>query len=141
MCKFKLRMKKILYLLMFAFAVISCSLDDNPVAEHLFLPVESVIMPDQFLENQIATIQIKYRRPTDCHIFNGFYYDAVANTRTVAIRAVKLSQGNCMDDTENVFEVPLDFKPAVAGDYLFKFWAGTDDNGIDQYLEYTIIVD
>ena len=104
------------------------------------MPVESVTMPATYTVGNISKIMIKYRRPTQCHIFNGFYYDINENVRTVAIQAVKLNQSNCPDDSENIYEVPLDFKPTTAGEYTFKFWTGVDANGVDQYLVYDVVV-
>lgn len=133
-------MKKIVLLILIAFAVNSCSINDEPDRDFVLMPVEEVIMPDNYTVGNISPIIIKYRRPTQCHIFDGFYYDIDESTRTVAIRAVKLNQNNCVDDTESLYEIPLDFKPAVEGNYTFKFWIGEDVNGVDQYLVYDVEV-
>ncbi|MET0759482.1 MAG: hypothetical protein ABWZ56_03625 [Flavobacterium sp.] len=133
-------MKKLVFLIMLVFAFSSCSLDGEPQSEFVTLPVESVIMPESYFVNEISEITVKYRRPTVCHMFNGFYYETNENTRTVAINAVKLIQDNCQDDSTNVFEVPLNFKPTAEGFYVFKFWTGTDANGVDQFLTYEIEV-
>ena len=133
-------MKRIVFLILIAFAVNSCSMNDEPDRSFVLLPIEEVIMPDIYTAGNISAITIKYRRPSQCHIFDGFYYDINETTRTVAIRAVKLNQSNCPDDTANLYEVPLEFKPMVVGNYTFKFWLGTDANGIDQYSVYEIEV-
>ncbi len=133
-------MKKIILLLLVAITIGSCSLSDTPDRDFVLLPVESVMMPDAYTAGNICRILVKYRRPTQCHIFNGFYYDINENVRTVAIQAVKLNQSNCPSDTESIYEVPLDFKPTTAGDYTFKFWTGVDANGVDQYLVYDVVV-
>lgn len=125
---------------MLVFAFNSCALDEEPQSEYALLPVESVVMPEEFFVDQVSAITVKYRRPTNCHIFNGFYYDVNENIRTVAIQTVKLNQDNCQADNENLFEVPLSYKPTVAGPYVFKFWTGTDANGADVYLTYEIEV-
>ncbi|HLF52461.1 hypothetical protein [Flavobacterium sp.] len=133
-------MKKLVFLFMLIFTISSCSVDGEPQSEFVVLPVESVIMPSTYAVDSISEITVKYTRPTDCYIFNGFYYDINANTRTVAINAVKLDQNNCQDDSGNLFEVPLSFKPTTDGIYVFKFWTGTDTSGVDQYLTYEIEV-
>ncbi|MET0760301.1 MAG: hypothetical protein ABWZ56_07765, partial [Flavobacterium sp.] len=132
--------KNLVFFFMLVFAVSSCSVDGVPQSEVVALPIESVIMPNTFAVDSISKIILKYRRPTDCHVFNGFYYDINENIRTVAINAVKLNQDNCQDDSQNLFEVPLNFKPTVEGNCIFKFWTGTDTNGVDQYLIYEIEV-
>ena len=133
-------MKKLALLLLIAITISSCSLSDTPDRDFVLMPVETITMPDTYTVGNISQILIKYRRPTQCHIFNGFYYDINENERTVAIQAVKLNQTNCPDDSENIYEVPLDFKPTTAGDYTFKFWTGVDGNGVDQYIEYDVVV-
>ena len=133
-------MKKIALLLLIAITISSCSVNDSSDRDFVLMPVESVTMPATYTVGNISKIMIKYRRPTQCHIFNGFYYDINENVRTVAIQAVKLNQSNCPDDSENIYEVPLDFKPTTAGEYTFKFWTGVDGNGVDQYLVYDVVV-
>jgi len=133
-------MKKFIFLLLITAVFMSCSLDKEPDRNFVVLPVESVVMPDSYTAGSVSQIMIKYRRPTQCHIFDGFYFDVNGSERTIAIQAVKLNQNNCTDDTENLYEIPFDFRPTVSGEYTIKFWLGTDDNGIDQYLVHEIIV-
>ena len=133
-------MKKIALLILIAITISSCSVSDSSDRDFVLMPVESVTLPDTYTVGNISHILVKYRRPTQCHIFNGFYYDINENVRTVAIQAVKLNQSNCPDDSENIYEVPLDFKPTTDGDYTFKFWTGVDGNGVDQYLVYDVVV-
>ena len=133
-------MKKLILLLLIAITISSCSVGDGPDRSYFLLPVEEVTMPASYTVGNISQIMVKYRRPTQCHIFNGFYYKVEENVRTVAIQAVKLNQNNCPSDTESIYEIPLDFKPTAAGNYTFKFWIGADDNGVDQYLVYDVEV-
>ena len=133
-------MKKLALLLLIAIAISSCSVSDSGDWDFVLLPVETVTMPDTYTVGNISHILVKYKRPTQCHIFNGFYYDINENVRTVAIQTVKLNQSNCPDDSESIYEVPLEFKPTTAGDYTFKFWTGVNDSGVDQYVEYDVVV-
>lgn len=134
-------MKKIILLLGLLFILNSCNLDDEPNVESVVLPVESVEMPADFNINVINQIKIKYRRPTTCHLYDGFYYNYEGNTRIVAINAVKLKSNTCENAIEEgPYEVILDFKPTEIQTYLFKFWVGTNASGVDEYLEYEAIV-
>ncbi len=133
-------MKKFIFLLLITVTFVSCALNDEPSRDFVVLPVESVIMPDSYTAGTVSEIIIKYRRPTQCHIFDGFYFDVNGSERTIAIQAVKLNQNNCTDDTESLYEIPFDFRPTVSGEYTMKFWLGTDESGIDQYLVHEIIV-
>lgn len=137
----KMEMKKLLFFFVLAFTVVSCNLDDAPKSDEFMLPVESASVPETLISGQTASIQVRYRRPTDCHIFNGFYTDSDGYTQTIAIRSLKFNQNNCMDDSENTYEVPLNFIPGQAGTYVFKFWTGNDSNGLPMYLEYESVVE
>jgi hypothetical protein len=129
-------MKKIILLIIIALGLNACSFNDEKNLSYVLLPIENVIMPDAYTVGDIAPITIKYRKPTTCHLFYGFYYDFNQSTRTVAVRAVKTNKNNCTDDSENPYEATLNFKPLAAGIYTFKFWNGTDINGEDQFLIY-----
>ncbi len=73
------------------------------------LPVESVVMPESYRVDSTSQIAVRYRRPTTCHIFNGFYYDINDFTRTVAIESLKLDQDNCTDATERIVRSSIGF--------------------------------
>ncbi len=132
-------MKKLVLLLMIALAVISCDLSADEPTEYVIAPIQEVTMPERYSVDSISEIRIRYQRPSTCHFFNGFYYDAIDHTRTVAIHFAKLNQTNCTNATD-VYEVPLNFKPVESGTYIFKFWTGSNEDGTDQFTEYTAVV-
>lgn len=134
-------MKKLLFFFLLAITVVSCSVSDDSGAQEFMLPVEDATVPETLILGQNASIQVKYRRPTDCHIFNGFYIDSDGFTQTVSVRALKFSEENCMDDTANLYEAPLNFIPGVAGTYHFRFWTGNDTNGAPIFLEFESVVE
>lgn len=134
-------MKNLIFLFLLAFAVNACSSDDATTSEEVLLPVISVIMPSAYAVDAISTIKVSYRRPTDCHIFNGFYITSEDNNSTVGIKALKFNQQNCMNDDESVYEIPLNWTPTSAGEYKFKFWTGDDAAGVAQFIEHTIMVE
>jgi hypothetical protein len=135
-------MKKIILILFIAFAINSCTTDSNndPVATYLVLPVDSVVMPTTLAVDETSTIVVKYKKPSNCYGFNGFYYEKSGLTRTVAIEAVLFDQGNCQVEANNLHEANLNFTPSYSGTYTFKFWIGPDANGVDQYYTVDAIV-
>lgn len=134
-------MKKLVLLLSVLFVFNSCTIDDEPNAELVVLPVKSVEMPTVFNINVVNQIKIKYIRPTTCHLFNGFYYRYEGDTRVVAINAAVLNSSNCEAAVEEgTYDVILEFKPQEIKTYLFKFWTGTNAEGVDEYLEYEAVV-
>ena len=138
----KRRMKKWIIILSMFFALNSCTVGSESDRDLVLLPIEQVEMPSSYTLGNISIIKIKYKRPTDCHIFNGFYtnYESSdAYDKVVAIRTVKLNNSNCAPD-DSVFEINFEFKPITAGTYTFRFWLGPDQNGIDQYETHEVEV-
>ncbi|WP_055436290.1 hypothetical protein [Lacinutrix algicola] len=133
-------MKKILILLI-GFATFSCSVsDDSLVTYQDPMPIETAVLPDAFVLDEIYEINLTYLRPTTCHAFNDIIYKKHNNERTVVIiGTVFQSNGNCTDlGTE--LEASFNFKATEEGSYIFKFWQGKDDNEEDIYLTIEVPV-
>lgn len=138
----KIRMKKWIFLLSLFFALNSCSTEGDSSGTVFVLPITEVIMPTEYALGEVSKIKIKYKRPTDCHIFNGFYTNYESSNlydKIVAIQTVKLNNSTCNpDDEDNLFEVDLDFKPTNTGVYTFRFWLGQNVNGENQYETHEV---
>jgi hypothetical protein len=136
------RMKKLILLVSIFFALNSCTVGSDSDREFILLPIEQVEMPLNYSVGNISIIKIKYKRPTDCHIFNGFYTNYESSNvydKVVAIRTVKLNNSNCLPD-DSMFEVNYEFKPMTAGTYNLRFWLGPDEDGVDQYETHEVEV-
>ncbi|HEX9981503.1 MAG TPA: hypothetical protein VGB50_13160 [Flavobacterium sp.] len=132
-------MKKIAFALFAAFLMIGCDVGEDRPTVVVIGPVEDVTMASTYKVDSVSKIMIRYKRPSDCHIFNGFYYTAEDFQRNVAVQFAKLDEPNCQpDDTE--YEIPLNFKPTAAGTYTFKFWNGRETDGTDTFIETEAIV-
>ena len=134
-------MKKIAFLFLLVFAVNSCSSDDSVSSDEVLLPILSVVMPNSYVVDSASTIMITYSRPTDCHIFNGFYINNETTNSIVGIKALKFNQQNCMNDDQSTYEVPLYWTPTVTGEYVMKFWTGNNTAGEPEYIEQVILVE
>lgn len=132
-------MKRIIFVFLVAITIVSCDLSNDGGTQFELGPVETVTMPATFRVDSVSQIMIGCVRPTDCHIFNGFYYDISGFTRTVAIEFAKVD-GECNVEDYYVYDVPLNFKPREAGTYHFKFWSGIDQEGNYQYIEVDAVV-
>jgi hypothetical protein len=137
----KIEMKKLLFFFLLAVTVVSCSVSDEPDSREFMLPVESASVPETLIAGQVNTILVRYRRPTDCHIFNGFYIDSNGYGQTISVRSLKFTEAGCMDDSAVLYEAPLNFTPNVEGTYYFKFWTGNDTDGSPVYLEFESVVE
>jgi len=133
-------MKKILFILL-TFVLYSCSISDDSLNTHYeILPVESAVVPEEFVLNEIYPIELTYLRPSTCHAFNNIYYVAESNERTVAIvTKVFNSNSNC-EEISTELEASFNFQPTEIGSYIFKFWQGTNDADEDLFLTIEVPV-
>lgn len=133
-------MRKLVLLVLAAVAFVSCDMstgDDN--TQFVLGPVQDVTMASSYKVDSISEIMVRYKRPDDAHIFQGFYYDAIGFNRVVAIQYARLDENNPAEDNE-VYEVPLRFKPTQAGTYVFKFWDGTNQDQTDHFFVAEAVV-
>lgn len=124
------------------FAFSSCELDDNSPNFHFeLLPVDSVSVPESFVMGKTYKIKAYYKRPSECYLSDGFYYEKDLNTRIFALQSKVLEQNNCapiIDET--LEESSFNFLVKSNGSYIFKFFNGEDAAGNRTYLEYEIPV-
>lgn len=137
----KMKMKKLLFFFLLAIAAVGCSTDDGQNTQEFMLPVVDATVPETLTLGQNVSILVKYRKPTNCHVFNGFYIDSDGYTQTVSVRSLMLDQENCADDSATLYEAPLNFVPGAAGTYHFKFWIGNDADGLPNFLEFESVVE
>lgn len=135
-------MKKIALLLLTVLALYSCSINDDGPNYYLeTLAVDSYTVPESLVLNQPAEIKLKYKKPSDCHFYQGIYYEKDGNTRTIAIQTSVLASDNCVPYTEDkIVECSFNFVATGTGPYTFKFYKGEDANGQNIFEEVTIPV-
>ncbi|RIA08266.1 hypothetical protein OE09_0075 [Flavobacteriaceae bacterium MAR_2010_72] len=126
-------MRKFIALCVLFVSLASCSLDDsNSNFYYEILPIESVVIPDEFTLGETYEIKVSYLRPSSCYIFNDFYYQSNLNQRTIAIVTTVYEDISCTQAVELV-EVSFNFIVNNTGTYVFKFWQGEDESGNDMY--------
>ena len=134
-------MKKLILLLVTVITFSSCLPDDNEPKFRLeLLPIESVELPQEFVLGQTYTIMVRYFRPTDCHFYDGIYYEKDLNVRTFAIRNAVNTNNTCLALDNVLIEQTFDFYVTSNGSYIFKFWQGVNEEGDNIFLEYEIPV-
>lgn len=135
-------MKKLALLLLTVFALNSCSVNDDEPNFYLeILPVENYIVPQSLVLNQPTEIKMKYKRPSDCHFYQGIYYEKDGNTRTIAIQSNVVQGDTCTPYTEDqIVECSFNFVATGPGPYTFKFYKGEDTNGNNIFEEVTVPV-
>ena len=134
-------MKKIVLLTLFLFTLVGCSIDDDqPNYSYEVLPIDSYTLPQSFTLGQTYEIKLKYIKPSNCHSFQGIYYDKELNIRTIGIQTTVLESTDCKPLTTEPIEVSFNFYVTNTGSYIFKFYKGEDANGENIFEEVEIPV-
>ncbi|MEP5256082.1 MAG: hypothetical protein ABJQ39_13555 [Winogradskyella arenosi] len=128
-------MKKYAFLfLVFITTLTSCSIEDDDNTQYSveFMPIESVEVPEYFIYGETYEIAMTYTQPSSCYLFRDFYYSIEGNERTVAIENNVYLSDACVEEPELV-NVSFDFNVTGNETYLFKFYQGKDEDGVDQF--------
>lgn len=139
-------MKRLIILSLTLILFASCSIKDDGInyndANYSLdiLPIESVDMPDAFTLGETYPITVSYLKPSTCYSFKEFYYLKNNNERTVAVINYVTNNNSCTDLQDELVEATFNFVVTSNGSYIFKFWQGTDENDVDQYLTIEVPV-
>lgn len=128
-------MKKLLIFLI-TIVIYSCSQSDDSGSKDFqeWLPIETALVPTEFVLGETYEIVLTYLRPTDCHAFNDIYYVKQGQERTVAILSTVFSSNAPCAAIQTELEASFNFEATELGLITFKFWQGEDENGADTYL-------
>jgi len=119
----------------------ACDIGEDEVSYHFVsLTTVAVDMPEEFRLNETYEIGVTVLEPNGCTEFAGF--DILPEDTTVR-RVVAI--GTEQDDvacTEVLSEVAtsFDFICLYPGTYVFRFWTGKNDEGVDQFMEFEVPV-
>lgn len=136
------KMKKLALLLFVSLIGISCSIDDdNGNYYYDVLPVESFELPTSFEFGKVYIVSLKFKRPTDCYTNPSLYFEKNGKIRTIAIQSLVANRKDCEAvPNEIAQELKFNFEVLTTTPYVFKFYKGTDENGVDIYEEVTVPV-
>lgn len=129
-------MKK-LFACLFILLSLACSVNDDGVQPSavLMLPIESAIVPDEFVSGQEYEIFITYIRPTECHVFKDIYSQIESDGYMIAVMSNVFNEGNDCPPSTATVEKSFTFKPSRdKNTYVFKFWHGSNNSGEDEYI-------
>lgn len=136
-------MKKLLLLLLISFAFSGCSLDEEETRNVIYemIPVENVIVPEEFVLGREYEIIMTFRLPTECHEFYGTEYQLDENTAYFGIlTAFTERSSQCTPMELEPKEASFKFTPTRNDFYIFKFWQGEDEDGNAVYITKEIPV-
>ncbi len=132
-------MKKLILLVSLLFLFNSCEPEENNYSVRI-LPVESVGIPTEFELGETYPITMQYYRPSNCHSPYGIYYEKDLNVRTCAVRNLVEERGNCAPVENILVRETFNFHVTNTGNYVFKFWTGTDSEGNDTFITHDVPV-
>ena len=128
--------KYALFILILLLTLTSCSLEENDSNNfHLeVLPIKSVNVPETFMHGETYKIEITNSKPSSCYQFNDFIYEINDLERTIAVVNSVYTDDNCSTTEPKEITVSFHFRVKETETYLFKFYQGVDEEGLDQYL-------
>lgn len=135
-------MKKIVLFILFITTLTGCSIDNDNQDSYSFevLPVDSYTLPEKFILGNTYEIKVKYTRPSECHFFQGIYYDKNLNIRTIGIQTAVNTNQVCTQQIPASSEVSFNFYVTNTGSYIFKFYKGKDADGKNLFEEVEVPV-
>lgn len=135
-------MKKFVLFILFITTLTGCSIDNDNQDSYSFevLPVDSYTLPEKFILGNTYEIKLKYRRPSECHLFQGIYYDKNLNVRTIGIQTAVNTNQVCTQQIPALSEISFNFYVTHNGSYIFKFYKGKDASGKNLFEEVEVLV-
>lgn len=139
-------MKKLLLLFITLVILSSCSPEEgNTIPFHIeFLSVDTVEVPQSITPGYDYAMTITYRRPTDCHYFQGFYYEQQGDVHIIAPQTMVLETEGCqpLDNAApevETFTFQCD-ENYEYDHYIFKFYTGEDQIGNQSFYSIEVPV-
>ncbi|MBT8320161.1 MAG: hypothetical protein KJO90_00675 [Eudoraea sp.] len=119
----------------------ACELEDDNIKFHFVaLQATSVDIPDTFTLNETYEVSVTFIKPNACVFFEGFDVRQEDTTvRNVVVIGTEVDNQQCAQEVEELTET-FDFLVIYDQPYLFRFWAGEDENGEQEYIEITVPV-
>ncbi len=131
----------LLKLLLPLFLLSACDIGEDEVNYHFVsLATLAVDMPEEFRLNETYEIGVTVLEPNGCTEFEGF--DILPEDTTIRRVVAIGTEQNDVPCTEALSEVEtsFDFICLYPGTYVFRFWTGKNQDGVDQFMEFEVPV-
>ncbi|MFA7447388.1 MAG: hypothetical protein WCY77_03030 [Weeksellaceae bacterium] len=127
-------LKLFLSAVVLSFGLSSC-LDDEPTTpvNYNYKAIDSVVIDQVNPLREITEIKTYFTRNNTCEAFFDYKYFAAGFDRDVVLVTSTIQDPSCQDTSVAAMKT-LKFLPERPGTYLFRFWAGTDENGDAIYI-------
>jgi hypothetical protein len=131
--------KKIFFVIFAVITMASCSDDDSYDYHYELLPIEEVVVPEEFEFGKIYDLSVKYIVPDDCYVNSDILYEYDQNARNVALISLVIESNNC-ETIELEEELTFQVHALQESPYIFRFWQGEDESGEPIYLTVEVPV-
>ncbi len=121
---------------------LSCQLDAEDDNFHFErIPAFDIQIPQNLVVNFEYNVSFKYTLINGCYSFYERDYNIKNhNTREITALAKVIDDRSCSDDYR-VSTCAFSFKPTESKTYVFRFWTGQNDQGIDEFDEFELVVE
>lgn len=121
------KIKMIFFLLLFSFALISCS-DDDDQTECISFETEnvtSVDAPETAMVDETVDIEVDFTVSNSCGEFSRFLETGSATTRQIVVEAIY--EGCACNEVIETITAVYTFTPEEPGEYEMNFASGEND--------------
>ncbi len=128
--------------LVISLLLLSCQTDIDDDDIHLKkIAAFDIDIPENLAVNIEHTISFKYALANGCETFYDIEYEVPnENVRIITAFAEVANNQNCTQEyREESFS--FKFKPNQSRTYNFKFWIRQNNQGVDEFEEYELVVD
>lgn len=127
-------MKRYLLILLTILFISACSPDTDDSNHHFeYVPITDVEIPTQFTLGETYQIKVNYVLPNGCYRFYNYDYVYENTSRIIGTVAIVDDNAVCTQATIEG-EYTIDVIARQNETYIFMFWEGRDNQGIDQYF-------
>lgn len=128
-------MKRYILILLTIIFLSACSPsgDDDVNYSFEYVPITDVEIPSSFTLGQTYQIKVNYVLPNGCYNFYNYDYVYENTSRVISTIAIVNDDTTCTQATiEGEYIINIEARQNAT--YIFRFWEGRDNQGIDQYL-------
>jgi len=129
-------MKKYYYILALITLILSsCDIQSDGTRPFRLevMPITNVVVPEEFVLGNTYEISVSYTKPSDCYEFNDFLYTVEGAERSIAVVNTVYTAGSSCSADPSTAIADFDFTVSSTETHIFKFFQGTNDEGVDQY--------
>ena len=101
----------------------------------LLVPVETVVLPEDFVPGKSFSVELVYRKPTECHSFTRINTNIEENNLYFGVvNQYDPTNPDCIEISDLTGEKEFNITLGEEETYNFHFWQGFDENDSPIFL-------